>query len=142
MILKRAHEEKARIPTDRKVVKLGMTNYLLPRSCTETFKPDESHCEKKFQVISFETLAEKITFAIGYPVDIVDAGSGPQLGVFDPRGSFCVPQALYTSIVHSGALSSKTLKKLAKLDNTQKAGVLSGHPEVQANISLLMKIAT
>jgi len=41
--------------------------------------------------MSFQTLSELISREAGYPVDIVDCGSGPELGVFERQGKMCVP---------------------------------------------------
>jgi len=32
---------------------------------------------------------------------IVDSGSSPELGTYDREGNNCVPQAIYTSAIHT-----------------------------------------
>jgi len=140
LVLKQAHTRKACVPTNDRVVTFGMCSYIVPQSMTGFFNSDETYC-RKAQVITFGELSSLIEQSTGYPVDIVDCGSGAELGAYETTGDLCVPQAVYQAICHSGALAPKTLRKMPSLDNEKKTGLLTGHPNVKVNLSLLYKTA-
>jgi hypothetical protein len=75
-------------------------------------------------------------------VDIVDCGSGSNLGEFERHGKLCVPQAIYESILHlPNVLKSATKKKMYTQDTKGKAGVIAGHPQLKVDLPKLIREA-
>lgn len=89
--------------------------------------------------MQFQQLAQMISNALEKEYKIVDAGSSVQMGTYDIQGSYCVPQAIYTSLLYNGEIKANTVRKMSTKNSTEKAGIVTGLMGV--NISKLIAIA-
>lgn len=143
MVLKQAYQQRAGAPTDEVIIKLGMVAYAVDSDIALQFDHlDLTYCDRQFQAISVNTLKSLIALEVGWDVDIVDCGSGPEIGVFERQGTACVPQAIYESVRrHPNAIGRKLAKKIDDLRADYKMDALAGAEGLRINLSPLLKTA-
>jgi len=140
MILKDSYRDRAGVPTEMITAPLGMCAYVIPPDQRALVELAKKTCPN-FQCMTFEQLCEKIAFDTGFPVDIIDAGSGLDFDFYQREGKNCVPQALYHSIMNTIDIPLKTRKKMAGKDSTTRANILHCLPGVKIDLPKLMKEA-